>query len=170
VIFVDTNYFEIIDDFGNVSRFKKSVLIWLLNEKVRVSPDRLKRYIYPSKNSINSSLLQKPNFIKKGDFVVINDDNNFILGEALNFRNLDKDTQRERKFIGNVCPVLKNSNVGVLASTWYLITHDGDLLPFSSSNYFNIQNYQFHVSFDEIDLDEMKISDNLKNRLFDNAE
>ncbi len=158
-----------IDENGSIKLFRKSTLCWILNEKKRLSTDRLLRYKFsegaPKKIKISDSAYDKKDHITSGDFVVLREQELYLLGEVLNFQYINETALRWKRFNRKYCST-KADNVGILGN-WFIIKPDGNLMPIIINDYLEIDKYLFNVSHDQFNLDNLWISSNVTEFLFD---
>lgn len=87
----------------------------------------------------------------------------FSLDYKPHFQFLDGNTLRARRFKGKFCPLKTDRRVGISPNSyWYLIVDDGKLLRVAVNNYFDIKNYDCHITESSlVDLKECKISEDI---------
>lgn len=169
-IFSENVSLKTVDTNGNIGFFKKSTLVWLLNDKQKLTNDRLKRYIY-DQNQTSSTIhlrdgpIYKEKFIKRGDLIIMEYVNGFILGEVLNFQHMNEKTFKKKRYASNVCNV-DASNVGVQATSWYLIKENQSLQKLVIFDYIKINDYIYHLNEDFIDLQNLQIFDEVIEKLY----
>ncbi len=156
---------------GSDSLFRKSTLVWLFNEKMRVSPDRLGRFIVDKQKSapianvpMSTDLrvpLYKMNALKKGDFIIMKEDDNLLLGEVLNFMFLGEPKLKDRRFNQNFCLISSKRNIGVSAN-WYLISDSKKLLKIGINQHLSFKNYCYHIHKIYFDLKNGTLSVDVK--------
>lgn len=132
---------------------RKSSFCHLLNEKIRLTTDRLQRYIHgktPAKNGdmvkveeLSPSLFKKNN-IKKGDFIIVCDDKNYLLVEVLKFQYLNKETFADKRFTKSTVNLEVDFDVGFLGN-FYCIGKDAKLCPVITNSYFQTKSYVSHI-------------------------
>lgn len=156
---------KVVDENNNISTFKKSTLCWLLSEKVRLSNDRLQRYVHDKQRKeknlcekiSNYPLIRKESFIKNGDFIVCKYGAYYLLMEVLNFQHMFQKTLKAKRYSKTICPLNTKSEIGVMGNT-HLISDSFKLLWNPDSQYIHIKNYVCHVDKSLFKLDEKTIS------------
>lgn len=161
---------QIIDDEGQVNKLNKSTLCWILQDKSRLTNDRLKRFIY-GKSAAKTSILQQieapisqNDFISKGDYVVLLDDSNFWLLQVLNFQILDQKTLKGKRYNKSICSLVSNNSEKVgFSGNLFLITSESKIIHKNISKYISVQNYVCHVKKNMFNLNTCEISPEILN-------
>jgi hypothetical protein len=157
---------NILDINGQISKFRKSTLCWLLNDKIRFTNDRLQRYVCGNNVSIlqqkeldQNEKIEYKTFISKGDFIVVFIDFQFYLVLVLNFQIMNRKTLSKSRFKKNDCNLeeKKSAEIGVIGD-FYKITAESNLIPENRNEYLSVQHYIFHVNKEFIDLNSFEIS------------
>lgn len=149
---------------------KKSTLCWLLNDKERLTSDRLKRYVYggtsdPNNCGLPSTPIYKQDYFKKGDYIIVNMNGGFALGEILNFQRCNQKTLKSKRFSKRTCGSSTNE-IGLLANAWYLIDENGSLTKMISSDYIAADNYVYHVRPEFFNLETLEIFKDIVETLY----
>jgi hypothetical protein len=137
---------------GSISTMTKSSFTNLLNDKSRMTPDRLKRYIHGKSNNSdtnddntdNESLIKKK-FLFIGDTIFLLNDDNIVLMQVLKFQHLNRDTFKGKRFSKKSCPLNIKADIGVTGNC-HVLSKDGTLVPFMCQEYFEIKDYICHFN------------------------
>lgn len=166
-----TPYLSYVDMNGNNCEMKKTTICWLLNQKERLTSDRLGRYAFnhqpkPSSNvtascNENQQAIFHRDEICQGDFVIMNYNDN--IGEVLSFQHLHEVTLKRKRFLQKVCSI-STKDIGVLASKWYLVLENYSL-KVTDYDYLEIGNYPGHTSREQVNFESLLISDNFLENL-----
>lgn len=169
-LFTDSNNLRVLESDNNVSFFKKSTLLWLLNEKCKISNDRLQRYVHNQRrlDRLNAENVIQPitpafnqkSFIAKDDHVIFRHGSNFILLEVLNFQYLFEKTLKKKRYSKSVCPTESEKPVGANGNC-YLISNDLKLFHIKDSQYWDVKNYLCHTDKSYYNIKENTYSDKI---------
>lgn len=144
---------------GKLEKIRKARLCAIFqDDKIKISSDIKQRFIF--KRSIGFSELSysddnawRNNKVTRGEWIVVNENNNFFSGMIINFQHREEKTKTLRR-IQNDEIVLsgENNNISVLIQPLFKIVDNVFVLFSSLGKYFELKKYVCHIKNDEIDL------------------
>lgn len=167
------SYVEVLNHPSGIKYLSKRTVCSFLNQKERVSRDRLRRFHVrktPSEteNADQTELLVQKMSIHIGDVVLVHEDENYYVGQVLGFQFMDVRYKKEKRFLSDTFNFPKEDSnntkeigkankkrVGMLAS-WFLVGDTDDLSILSEKELFDVESYVGHVRPESIDMVNLK--------------
>lgn len=154
---------KVVDANGINSLIPKSTLCWILNEKKKLTNDRTRRYIFDSpkfKDVTHEDVpVHKSDVLSRGDYIILKECEQYLLGEILNFQFLNEDSKKGKRIPTKFCK-LNDKNIGLLGS-WCIVTTTGMLIPLAINELLNSSQYICHVNPKIFDISSKTISNKI---------
>lgn len=157
--FIDGIFLEVLVN-GKETKIRKQRLCFLAQKSVlKISNDVSKRYI-PQRTIVtkdiisdSSTPLWKSEFIARGEFVILKDNNNLFFGVALNFQKSNEKFKKQKRFLQDFINLKTNKNVSLLLDPSYVLEKNYSKKEVTETHKYLSQNcYVCHILNDSIDL------------------